>query len=90
MNPLTYTLSSDTLAAGTAGIDIFEVGRTNLVLTLSGIEQSSYHYTKFVFNFGDGTDPVVLQDPTNTKSLSSKSVSHVFRIKIDPKKHEKN
>ena len=77
MNVKTYTLSSDTLAAAN-GIDVFDTGRTNLVITLSGIEQSTYHYTKFVIDFGDGSENQTIQNTTDIKLLSGESISHIF------------
>ena len=76
MNNRTYTLSSDTLAAAT-GIDVFESGRTDLTISLSGIEQSSYHYTKFVVDFNDGSEQII-QNTTSIKLLSSMSITHGF------------
>ena len=78
MNTRLYALSSDTLAS-TTGIDIFESGNTNLTLSLSGIEQSAYHYIKFVVDFDDGSPLQIIQNTTDVKQLSSKTVSHVFR-----------
>jgi hypothetical protein len=78
VNNRTYTLSSDTLAAGDAGIDVFESGRTDFIISLSGIEQSSYHYTKFVVDFNDGSDHQIIQNTTNIKLLSSMSITHRF------------
>jgi hypothetical protein len=75
VNTRTYILSSDTLAAGDTGVDIFESGRTNLTISLSGIP---YHYTKFIVDFGDGSDQKIIQHTTNLKLLSSLSVSHIF------------
>ena len=77
MNTRLYALSSDTLAS-TTGIDIFESGNTNLTLSLSGIEQSAYHYIKFVVDFDDGSPLQIIQNTTDVKQLSSKTVSHVL------------
>jgi hypothetical protein len=77
VNVKTYTLSSDTLAS-TDGIDVFDTGRTNLVITLSGIHQSTYHYTKFVIDFGDGSEKQTIQNTTDIKLLSGESISHIF------------
>lgn len=79
MNSRTYTLSSDTLAAGVDGIDIYESGKTNLTISLAGVtDYTSYHYTKFIVDFGDGSNQQIIQHLTDIWSLSSKSISHTF------------
>ena len=54
MNTLTYVLSTDTLNAGSAGVNVFESGPTNLIISMSGIldarlSSSTYNnYLKFL------------------------------------------
>jgi len=84
MNTLTYVLSTDTLNAGSAGIDVFESGPTNLTISMSGIldarlsSASYYNYLKFLVKYSDLDDPFTLQNTTNTLSSSQLSISRVF------------
>jgi hypothetical protein len=81
----TYTLTTDTLAAGDAGVDIFESGITDLEIKFDGIAGSSYHYLNFVVDYGDGSDYVIIQNSdsiygsqTDVAELSSKTLNHIF------------
>ena len=74
MNTRTYILSSDTLSAGQTGIDIFESGRTNLTISLSGIPNN---YTKFIVDFDDGSDETIIQS-VPLSGLPAQSISHIF------------
>ena len=89
----TYTLSGGTLDAGQPagilqlgpGIDIFEVGPTDLEIKFSGIENTDYKYLKFLVDYGDGTDIETVQhtsavygSSTDISDLSAKSINHTF------------
>ena len=80
-----YTLSSDTLAAGETGIDIFEAGPTDLQIKFDGIGHTAYQYLKFIVDYGDGSNIEIVQNTesiygadTDVSTLSSKSVTHTF------------
>jgi len=75
VNTLTHTLNSSTLSTVASA---FETGRTNLTVDFSGIHDAGTGYFKFVTDFGDGTDEVIVQDSTDTWGLSSKTLSHTF------------
>jgi hypothetical protein len=75
VNVRSYTLDSTTLAAGAAGIEIFEAGRTNLTIDLGGIGDQ---YFKFVVDFGDNSNQAIIQDTSDIRSLSAKSLDHIF------------
>lgn len=80
MNTRTYVLSSDTLAAGAAGIDVFESGSTNLVISMSGVNShgGSYHYLKFFVEYSDLDKIYSLQNTSDLYALSSVSISRTF------------
>lgn len=80
MNTLTYVLSSNTLAAGTAGIDIYESGPTNLTISLSGILSNvgTYQYLKFLVNYSDLDEIYTLQNTTDLLSGAHLNISRVF------------
>ena len=85
MNTLTYELDATTLAAGTAGVDVFESGSTLLTISLSGINQAStdYHYLKFIVKYSDLNEHYTLQNTTNLLSAASLSISRLFHPASD-------
>lgn len=80
MNTLTYVLSSNTLAAGTAGVDIYESGPTNLTISLSGILSNvgTYQYLKFLVSYSDLDEVYTLQNTTDLLSGAHLNISRVF------------
>lgn len=76
MNTRTYILDSNSLAA--EGVSIFEVGRTNIIIDFSSIHNSGAGYLKFVVDFGDGTDDVIVDNITDTWGLSGRTVSRIL------------
>ena len=80
MNTLTYVISSNTLDAGTNGIDIFESGATNLTLSMSGITSTvgTYQYLKFLIEYSDLDEIYTLQNTTDLLSGAHLNISRVF------------
>ena len=82
MNTRTYVLSTDTLAAGAAGIDVFESGPTNLTISMSGVNAhasaGTYHYLKFYVEYSDLDKIYSLQNTSDLYALSSVSITRTF------------
>ena len=84
MNTLTYVLSTDTLNAGSAGVNVFESGPTNLIISMSGIldarlSSSTYNnYLKFLVEYEDLNEIFTLQNTTNVLSGAHLNISRVF------------
>lgn len=80
MNTLTYELDSTTLAAGAAGVDVFESGSTLLHISLTGTNDPStnYHYLKFIVKYSDLDQHYTLQSTSNLLSGAGLSISRIF------------
>ena len=78
MNTRTYTLSTDTLAAGSTGINLYETGTTNLIISFSGVEDTSYKYLKFLVKYSDDETVYTVQDLNNLSTLRTKTINRTF------------
>ncbi len=82
MNTLTYVLSSNTLSAGDAGVNLYESGPTNLIISMSGIgshaDFGDYRYLKFLVKYSDLDDIFILQNTTNLVSGAHLNIDRRF------------
>lgn len=77
MNTRIQVLS--TFNSSTSVVDIFESGKTDLVIKFTNIyDHTSTKYIKFVVDYGDGSDQQIIQDTVNLSQLAQKTLTHTF------------
>ena len=74
---LTYVLSSDTLAAGPAGVNIYNNGPTTLVLSFSGVNVNAT-YLKFITKLPGELNERIIQSSGALSDVRFESVTSTF------------
>lgn len=77
INTLTYVLSSDTFAAGQAGVNLYDNGPVTLNVSFSGVNDTA-KYIKFIVRVPGEEDDIVIQPSGSLDTITSKTLTRTF------------